>query len=399
MNSKSTDRDFITSRCDKYFSKSRAVVDREDALNGSNTKARAGIFMRHDVICAIQPAIDFIESCNYAGIKVKRLYEEGALVPSEKVIFEISGNLYETLELETLILQRVGASCLSAYNAFKMCRSLPKAAFIDMHARHACGDDMTLACAYGASVGSQAARRLGAKGFIGSSQDITAPFYGSEKGIGTMPHALVGYFGGDVLKATLSYVATHPNDRSIVALTDYRGQEISDLLAVADWFYDTKQDAKGKTLSVRLDTHGGRFAEGLDYDKSVRIVSDWLHVDGKWPTVRQVMGDDAYDVADDAIRDGVAKILFGTGVSAANIINTRQRLNGKGYDRVQIVASSGFNPRKCKIMANARAPIDVVGTGSFIPDKWSECCATMDYFDFNGEFSVKVGRESIFKDL
>jgi len=35
----------------------------------------------------------------------------------------------------------------------------------------------------------------GAIGFIGSSQDLTAHFYGHDKGIGTMPHGIIGYAG------------------------------------------------------------------------------------------------------------------------------------------------------------------------------------------------------------
>jgi hypothetical protein len=32
----------------------------------------------------------------------------------------------------------------------------------------------------------------------------------------------------------------------------------------------------------------------------------------------------------------------------------------------------------CRVMADARAPIEVVGTGSFIPDYWHETYATAD---------------------
>ena len=38
---------------------------------------------------------------------------------------------------------RSGVACISAYNAYKMAMNLPKASFIDMHARHATGDSMT----------------------------------------------------------------------------------------------------------------------------------------------------------------------------------------------------------------------------------------------------------------
>ena len=51
--------------------------------------------------------------------------------------------------------------------------------------------------AYGASVGSRKGRywAVGATGFIGCAADATAHFFGTEEGMGTMPHALIGYAG------------------------------------------------------------------------------------------------------------------------------------------------------------------------------------------------------------
>ncbi len=47
----------------------------------------------------------------------------------------------------------------------------------------------------------------------------------------------------------------------------------------------------------------------------------------------------------------------------------------------------------CRVMADARAPIEVVGTGSFIPDYWHETYATADIIAYDGEARVKLGRE------
>ena len=46
-------------------------------------------------------------------------------------------------------------------------------------------------------------------------------------------------------------------------------------------------------------------------------------------------------------------------------------LDAEGFDRVKIVASSGFGPAECRVMAAAQAPIDGVGTGSYRPEVWS----------------------------
>jgi nicotinate phosphoribosyltransferase len=306
------------------------------------------------------------------------------------------------VKLETQMLQRVGFSCISAWNAYRMCSELPEVPFLDMAARHCAPDEggtgMMAACAYGASIGSNQAKLQGAKGFIGSSLDITAHYYGAESGMGTMPHALIG-LAGSTARATEMFIEGNPNDKFIVALVDYFGREYTDALECAAWFREAKQPEQGKVLGVRLDTHGGRFAEGLDYESSIAIVEDWLHIKGRWPLVQHVMGHDAFDVVDDAAKDRVAKTLFGTGVSAANIIQMRRILDTHGGDvrgsgkDVKIVASSGFNLRKCRVMARARAPIDMVGTGSFLPDTMPETYATADIVAYDGRPMVKVGRE------
>jgi nicotinate phosphoribosyltransferase len=49
-------------------------------------------------------------------------------------------------------------------------------------------------------------------------------------------------------------------------------------------------------------------------------------------------------------------------------------------------------------MQEAKAPIDVVGTGSFIPEAWSETYATADIVEYDGQKRVKVGREFLLRD-
>ena len=80
-------------------------------------------------------------------------------------------------------------------------------------------------------------------------------------------------------------------------------------------------------------------------------------------------------------------------------MNMRITLDAAGYKDVKIVASSGFNLRKCRIMAKASAPIDMIGTGSFLPETLSEAFATADVYAYDGKFSVKVGREDVFRGV
>ena len=89
--------------------------------------------------------------------------------------------------------------------------------------------------------------------------------------------------------------------------------------------------------------------------------------------------------------------LVGTGVSAAAIWLLRQKLDEAGFTTVKIVASSGFGPVKCRMMAAASAPIDVIGTGSYLPELWSETYATADIIAYGGIPMVKAGREFLLR--
>jgi len=46
----------------------------------------------------------------------------------------------------------------------------------------------------------------------------------------------------------------------------------------------------------------------------------------------------------------------------------------------------------------AKAPVDIIGTGSYIPDIWEETYATADIINYNGKDLVKKGREFLLKN-
>ena len=384
----------IEAQTDKYFTNTSRIV----AANG-DMEVTFAVFMRRRVVAALEPTIRLVKRF-VPEARVKRFYQEGDIVPSESKLLEITGSMAKLSEIETLLLQKIGFPCVSANNAYEMCRAIPNAAFMDMHARHASGAEMNILAAYGAAVGSAAAKRAdpAVKGFVGSSQDLTAPFFGAGAGMGTMPHALVGYANGDVLEAMKLFARTIPEAKSLIALVDYTGDEVSDSLRCAHWFFDeAKLQTQGKQFGIRLDTHGGRFAEGLDYEKSVETVGHWLGVHGEYNIVEQVLGGRAFQLdPNNILVDKVRRILFGKGVSVASVIHVRRALDKAGYKEAQIVASSGFDPQKCQVMGAARAPLDLVGTGSFLPATLTETYATADIIAYNGVRRVKVGREFLF---
>jgi nicotinate phosphoribosyltransferase len=257
-----------------------------------------------------------------------------------------------------------------------MAMTLPKVAFIAMDARHCAGQEMAEMMAYAASVGSAAAKKEGALGFIGSANDATAHYFGAPRGFGTMPHALIGY-ASSTLRAAEMYYELYPGE-PLTVLIDYFARELADSLSVCRRFPELASTGR---LSVRLDTHGGRFVEGLDVARSYDVLERHNP-----RAVRQYRS------------EAELRWLVGTGVSAAAIFHLRDALDDAGFDRVKIVASSGFGPEKCKVMASVDAPIDLIGTGSDLPELWSETYATSDIVEYDGKPRVKIGREFLLRD-
>ena len=359
---------------DTYFNKTKDIVGRY-----GDSRVSYAVFMRRPVLSAPRLMIDWLEGVAAArgiGFDIELNYPEGEWVGAGEPLLYITGPLYHLVDVETLYLQRLGPPCVAAYNAYNMCIDLPTVQFLAMDARHCAGTEMAELMAYAAAVGSKAAQeKRGALGFIGNATDATSAYFGAPAGYGTMPHALIGYAGSTVRAAEMFH-ETFPDD-PLTVLVDYFGREVSDALAVCRRFTEL---VEGGRFSVRIDTPGGRFIEGLDPPASYAVLE--RHVP-------------------DAVRgyrsETALRYLVGTGVSAAAVWHLRERLDEAGYKGCRIVASSGFTPEKCQVMALAKAPIDVIGTGSFLPERWTETYATADIVAYDGEPRVKVGREFLLR--
>lgn len=365
---------YVRAWTDAYFNRTKEIV-----AHFGDVRVTYAVFMRRPVVSAPRLAIDWLNQAaaeRGSEVEIDLRYEEGRWVGAGEPIMYVTGSFHALCDLETLLLQRIGPACVAAYNAFTMCQEMPKTSFLAMDARHCAGTEMSEIMAYAASVGSgRAKRKSGAVGFIGNATDATAHFFGNEAGMGTMPHALIGYAKSTVRAAEMFHEA-HP-DKLLIVLVDYFGREASDALAVCERFPDLARDGM---LGVRLDTPGGRFCEGLDPAESYAVL------DRNAP--RSIRG---------YRNEGELRYLIGPGVSAAAVWHMREALDRAGFLNVKIVASSGFGPEKCRVMALADAPIDVIGTGSYLPDRWSETYATADIVEYDGEPRVKVGREFLLR--
>ncbi|MGF1476737.1 MAG: nicotinate phosphoribosyltransferase, partial [Geminicoccaceae bacterium] len=248
----------IHAHTDKYFVKTRKIVGQFGDVD-----VTYAVFMRRPVIFTPRLAVAWLEEVTSARgkpVAVELLHPEGAWVGAGEPLMYLKGSMQELVDLETLFLQKLGAPCVAAFNAYTMCTDLPYVGFLAMDARHCAGAEMADLMAYAASVGSARARRKhGAAGFVGNATDATAHFFGQAEGLGTMPHAIIGYAGSTVRAAEMFHEAFP--EQQLVVLVDYYAREISGALEVCRRFPELARDGR---ISVRLDTPGSRYVEGLD---------------------------------------------------------------------------------------------------------------------------------------
>src|SRR5579862_8589096 len=127
----------LAAHTDSYFLKTKAIVERF-----GDRRVTYAVFMRRPVISTPRLAVDFLRetaASRGAIVDIELNYAEGEVVGAGEVILYVTGPLYHLVDLETLMLQKLGPACVAAYNASGMCADLPKVAFLAMDARHCAG--------------------------------------------------------------------------------------------------------------------------------------------------------------------------------------------------------------------------------------------------------------------
>jgi nicotinate phosphoribosyltransferase len=144
---------------DKYFVKTKAIVERF-----GDRAVTYAVFMRRPVVCSPRLALEWLQAVERergAEVRVEPLHEEGSWVGAGEPMMYLHGSMRHLVDLETVFLQKLGASCVAAFNAYTMCTDLPYVGFLAMDARHCAGAEMAELMAYAASVGSARAGRPG----------------------------------------------------------------------------------------------------------------------------------------------------------------------------------------------------------------------------------------------
>ena len=130
----------LAARTDSYFLKTKAIVGRF-----GDRPATYAVFMRRPVISAPRLALDFLEpeaAARGTRFEIELDHAESVWVGAGDPILHVTGPLFHLVDLETVLLQKLGPPCVAAYNAYAMCAELPKVAFLAMDARHCAGAEM-----------------------------------------------------------------------------------------------------------------------------------------------------------------------------------------------------------------------------------------------------------------
>ncbi|MFQ5603831.1 MAG: quinolinate phosphoribosyl transferase [bacterium] len=187
------------------------------------------------------------------------------------------------------------------------------------------------------------AARIG--GVSGVASNAMASWYG-EKGIGTVPHALIVSYGGDSALVNAKFSEYFPEINNI-SLVDFKNDCVQTALEAA-------RKLGEKLWGVRLDV-----AENV-IDRSLQ---EETHLK-------------------DSERYGVTPRL---------VEKVRTALDNEGFQHVKIIVSGGFNPQRIARFEALSAPVDVYAVGSWI---LSGCYDfTADAVRLDGKKLAKVGRE------
>ncbi len=180
-------------------------------------------------------------------------------------------------------------------------------------------------------------------GAIGVSTDAQASWWGG-KGIGTVPHALIGAYGGDTVAATAAFADIHHPEINVTALVDWDNDCVATSLACAR--------ALGERLwGVRLDT--------------------------------------SETLVDRALWDRMGSFRP-NGVAPELVWAVRRALDAEGFRRVNIVVSGGFDADRIRRFEEAGVPADAYGVGSSLLRGNTDFTADVALLD--GEPCAKVGR-------
>ncbi|WP_369085889.1 nicotinate phosphoribosyltransferase [Metamycoplasma spumans] len=287
-------------------------------------------FQRHNDVklCGINEAIELLVKNTDIDKYTIRYLPEGSIINNREVVLELEGPYYEFGIWEGIIdgiLARQTSIATNAYRIIKVANGKKVISMAD-RADHYINQ---LNDAYAIKIGG-----------IDNHSTLASSNHDKSHTFGSMPHALIQMFGGDLVEACRAYHKTFPKD-DLYALVDFHNDVIADSLACLKEF--------GKKLKgVRIDTSKA--------------------------------------MIDKMFTEGEAEF----GVTPTQVRRLREALDKNGGEHVKITVSSGFNAERIADFEAQDIPVDIYGVGATLLKIWVNFSA--DATRLNGENIAKAGR-------
>lgn len=286
-----------------YFFKTEKIV----AKNNPNNIVVLQFFQRKEfaVLAGINEALEFLKNNTDTSKYKISFLPEGSFISSKEVVLQLEGPLHEFGIYEGIIDGILARSTSIATNAYECVKAAKNKEVIYMADRT---DHYLLQ-----EIDGKAARVGGIKVFSSIAQN------GKElmSNFGSMPHALIQNFSGDIVATCKVYYQMYPQDQ-LIALVDFNNDVITDSLKVLAEF--------GNNLyGVRVDT--------------------------------------STNIADKSFSNPKAEDF---GVSVNLIKNLRLALDQNNGTHVKIIVSSGFDAEKIAYFESQQTPVDSYGVGEFM---------------------------------
>jgi nicotinate phosphoribosyltransferase len=335
----------ISDLADEYFNRSHITV-RGTAVE--QLRVCYAVFCRKPGrLTGIADVLDLVRRRG-GPASVVRGRTDGYEYAAGEVVLTIEGTFGSLVTLETEYLGMLSMSG-AATGMAALADAAGPVPVIDMAARHfppELAARIGAAAAIGGAAGTST--RAGhaaahARYGVGGDRIRVAPGGPREfKLYGTIPHALNAAYGGSSVESAAAFHERNPVVPLIVLL-DFEGTERDVITAAASRFH---LDLYG----VRLDVPMNRIHQG-GHEKPVRALE--MRVLSSVPDRPAAMA-------------ALERYGFGPGVTIESVYATRDLLNSSGAKHAKIVVSSGFDAEKVRAFRACGAPMDFVGSGSWV---------------------------------
>ncbi len=279
------------------------------------------------VLCGMKEVLELLkDNTDISKYEIKYL-EDGTIINEKDVVLELTGNYSQFGIYEGMIDGILARQTSIATNARTVKNSTEKQLiFMGDRADHYSNQ---VSDGYAVSCGGITTHVTQAQTEINGGESV-----------GTIPHALIQMFDGNLIQALKAYKEIFPN-QPLVALVDFNNDVIKDSLLALNEF--------GKELkAVRVDTSDG--------------VSDEFF-----------QNDEEYGVTPNLIKA------------------LRKALDENNGKHIQIIVSSGFTANKIALFEKHKSPVDVYGIGGSLLK--INIGFTADAVVIDGKKCAKSGRE------